>query len=321
MIRTALTATLLLALAAPAQANPLLDHRFMERATGDEVRHYIRMGHDPNAIRPSEGNKAAFMPLHLAAWVGNLGPLVALLQAGADPNGRGEPDGRLPLHYAFNAEMVDWLVNYGADPNGRGGVNGYTPLHFAALKSYTGTMEALIRRGADIEARSANYKVTPLWVAARAGNTAAVRVLIRAGANVHATNTNNASVLVVAASDNTPGVVRLLLDAGADPAVITSAGNTAASVGAKNWKLRGTPELAELKKAVAHLQGSGLKPASPSGFCKGGYIVQTGDVRLSIVAKNALGDPDRWVEISRLNNITADNPYRQGQCLKLPAGN
>ncbi len=320
MFRTALTATLLLALAAPAQANPLLDHRFMERATGDEVRHYIRMGHDPEAIRPREGTSTAFMPLHLAAWAGNVGSMAALLQAGADPNGRGEPGGRLPLHYAYNAEMVDWLVNYGADPNGRGGNLNMTPLHFAAEKSYTGAMEALIRRGADLEARSAGYKVTPLWLAAKFGNTAAVRVLIRAGADVHAANTQGATPLYVAAKYNYQETVRALLDAGADPAAITDDGETIASVATKNWKLRGTPELAELKKAVAHLQGSGLKPASPSGFCKGGYIVQTGDVRLSIVAKNALGDPDRWVEISRLNNITADNPYRQGQCLKLPAG-
>ena len=144
--------------------------------------------------------------------------------------------------------------------------------------------------------------------------------MIRVGADVHAANTLGATPLFVAAKYNQPETVRALLDAGADPTVVTSVGSTVASVGAKNWKLRGTPELAELKKAVAHLPEAELKPISPSGFCADGYIVQAGDMRLSIVAKNALGDPNRWVEISRLNNITADNPYRQGQCLKLPTG-
>ena len=192
MIRTALTTALLLGLAAPAaEANRLLDQRVMQRATADEVRYFIRMGDHPEAIWPREGSQSAFMPLHVAAWAGNFGAVVALLQAGADPNGRGEPDGRLPLHYATTAEIVDILVDYGADPNGRGGNLGYAPLHFAAEKSYIGTMEALIRRGANIEARSANYKVTPLWVTARAGNTLAVRLLLKAGADVNAVSSQD----------------------------------------------------------------------------------------------------------------------------------
>ncbi len=320
MIRTALTAALLLALAAPAQANPLLDERFMVRATGDEVRHYIRMGHDPEAIGPGDDDLVAYTPLHLAAWAGNLGALVALLQAGADPNGRAEPNGRVALHWAADAAIVDMLVNYGAELELRTGTNGYTPLHFAADRSRPGAIEALIRRGANIEALTAAYKVTPLWLAAKFGNTAAVRVLISAGADVHAANTRGTTVLYVAAKYNYQETVRALLDAGADPTVIHDSGSTVASIAAKNWKLRGTPELAELKRAVAHLPGAGLTPISSPGFCADGYIVQAGDVRLSIVAENALGDPERWMEISRLNSITADNPYRKGQCLKLPAG-
>ena len=172
MFRTTLIATLLLALATPAQANPLLDERFMVRATGDEVRHYIRMGHDPEAIWPREDDLVAYMPLHLAAWAGNLGAVVALLQAGADPNGRAEPNGRVALHWAADAAIVDMLVNYGAKLELRTGTNGYTPLHVAAERSRTGAIEALIGRGADIEAKSANYRVTPLWRAAKRGNTA-----------------------------------------------------------------------------------------------------------------------------------------------------
>ena len=97
--------------------------------------------------------------------------------------------------------------------------------------------------------------------------------------------------LHIAADRNSADVVRLLLDAGADPELINHNGKTPAHYAVKNWKLHGTPELAELKKAVAHLPGAGLKPISSSEFCDDGYIVQAGDVRLSIVAENALGDP------------------------------
>ena len=49
-----------------------------------------------------------------------------------------------------------------------------------------------------------------------------------------------------------------------------------------------------------------------------GWQVGHGDRRLGDVAENALGDRSRWPEIAELNGITAENPHRLGQCLKLP---
>ena len=48
------------------------------------------------------------------------------------------------------------------------------------------------------------------------------------------------------------------------------------------------------------------------------YTVEKTDIRMSIIAGKALGDPDRWPEIATLNNISKNNPYRLGDCLKLP---
>jgi len=48
-----------------------------------------------------------------------------------------------------------------------------------------------------------------------------------------------------------------------------------------------------------------------------GYTVEPTDRKLGIIAQRVYGDPDRWREITRLNNITKDNPYRAGDCLKV----
>ncbi len=356
MLRTTLLACLLLMLAIPmAEANRLLSDNWLSRASDDQVRLLIRNGGDPNSVKPRRGTLGAVMPLHIASHFGNLAALTALLEAGADPNGRGEPNGRLPLHYAADAEIVHHLIDSGADPNLKGGQRGETPLHFAVYDNRIAAIEALIRRGANLQLTAGKYgdtplhyaaedartraievlirlgadinalskndpQVTPLWLAARYGDATAVRLLLEAGADVHAASPDGRTALYVAARDNSRNVVRLLLDAGADPTTITDKGKTAASVADKNWRLGGTPEIAELKAAVVHLRGTRLKPLSTTESCKDGYIVQPGDVRLGIIAEKTMGNYDRWIDIARLNDISPDNPYRQGQCLKLPVG-
>ena len=58
-------------------------------------------------------------------------------------------------------------------------------------------------------------------------------------------------------------------------------------------------------------------PSRPAQACTG-YVVKGSDRKLGDVAEAALGDRSRWPEIARLNGITAENPHRVGQCLKLP---
>lgn len=47
------------------------------------------------------------------------------------------------------------------------------------------------------------------------------------------------------------------------------------------------------------------------------YVVERTDRKLSLIAQKVYGDADRWPELAKLNDISRDNPYRMGDCLKV----
>ena len=55
-------------------------------------------------------------PLHIAVLRSNYEEVLVLLEAGADPNSKGDM-GYTPLHYASDPEIFDLLVKYGAKQN------------------------------------------------------------------------------------------------------------------------------------------------------------------------------------------------------------
>lgn len=60
--------------------------------------------------------------LHVFAWRDDVASAKVLLEAGADPNARGEMEDT-PLHVAItrrNLALVELLLSHGADPNLRG---------------------------------------------------------------------------------------------------------------------------------------------------------------------------------------------------------
>ncbi len=104
-----------------------------------------------------------------------------LIELRADPGGPKE--NRLPpLVSALSAGMVDLLVKAGADPNERpvGRVGAQTPLMTTAYKDAS-VAEALLKAGARLE--DAENGWTALWYAACGGNWRVVRVLLDAGAD------------------------------------------------------------------------------------------------------------------------------------------
>ncbi len=48
-----------------------------------------------------------------------------------------------------------------------------------------------------------------------------------------------------------------------------------------------------------------------------GYVVERTNRKLSLIARKVYGDADRWPELAKLNDISRDNPYRMGDCLKV----
>lgn len=96
---------------------------------------------------------------------------------------------------------------------------GRTALHYAATDGELGTARRLIAEGADVNVKE-DGGWTPLHCAADQGDLDIVRLLIAAGADVNAVNNRGEGPLFKAAAvggrGDGPGVVRALLDAGAD---------------------------------------------------------------------------------------------------------
>jgi cytohesin len=162
--------------------------------------------------------------IHLAAFIGDLAKLEALIDAGTAPDAN-DKDGVKPLHYAAmggQKAAAELLTGKGADVNARvpqvltdvekklkeqlrsrtpqGAIAtedkevGFTPLHFAALDGYRDVAELLLNNGAEIEARGPSHLYpfgdeeppdnTPLFFAASNGHSDVVELLASRGANV-----------------------------------------------------------------------------------------------------------------------------------------
>uniref|UniRef100_A0A8C2PLD3 SOCS box domain-containing protein n=1 Tax=Capra hircus TaxID=9925 RepID=A0A8C2PLD3_CAPHI len=198
----------------------------------------------------SEPNKEGWLPLHEAAYYGQLSCLKALhraypavidqrtlqeetalylatcrghvdclqflLQAGAEPD-ISNKSRETPLYKACerkNVEAVRILVQYKADTNHRCN-RGWTALHESVARNDLEVMEILVSGGAKVEAKNA-YGITPLFVAAQSGQLEALRFLAKHGADINTQASDSASALYEACKNGHEEVVEFLLSQGAD---------------------------------------------------------------------------------------------------------
>ena len=159
----------------------------------------------------------------------------ALLAEGVDVNAA-RADGATALLFAAHwddVELAEGLLAAGADVNATED-HGVTPLARAVENTSLAMIETLLAAGADVNAAEASGLV-PLMTAARTGNAGIVRTLIAHGADVDAAVTENGSTaLMWAVARPHPEVVRILIDAGADPAASTVKGFTPLTFAAHN---------------------------------------------------------------------------------------
>lgn len=226
---------------------------FFATADADDIARCLEAGADPISPTNADAQPGASL-LHFASThARDPAVITALVEAGADVNGR-YSWGLTPLHAAAeNATpaAVQALVQAGADVNaplrsfGRGldSRGGRTPLHLAASNPNPEVAAALIEAGADVTARSGIWAGTPLHLAAGNPNPAVAALLLDAGANVNARefarNPPMPYGLTVSSVDVTtrrlggitplhraawpnpnPEVLALLLEAGADPGAL-----------------------------------------------------------------------------------------------------
>ena len=125
-------------------------------------------------------------PLHLAAWANAPVTAAALLDCGANVNGK-LASGATPLSVAArfdSAATARVLLANGADVGVREFFL-YTPLHTAAFQRSSATAKLLVDAGADIAAL-AHDNWTPLHVAALFDATDVARLLLDCGADINA---------------------------------------------------------------------------------------------------------------------------------------
>ena len=153
-----------------------------------------------------------------AVMRGDVAAARALIQKKADVNAA-QDDGATALHWAVyrnNVDVVDMLLRAGAKsaPNREG----MTPLAMAALYGNMQIVDRLLKSGADAKALGPNGE-TMVMFAARNGNPDVIRLLVEGGANVNAREpVRGTTALMWAVEQRHPEAVAALLKAGADPA-------------------------------------------------------------------------------------------------------
>jgi len=194
---------------------------------------------------------AAEFGLHAAAERGDVRALRQLLAAGADLEARDER-GRTALLAATHANAVAaarLLIEAGADVNARDAIND-TPYLYAGARGHLEILELTLSHGADL--RSVNrFGGTALIPACERGHVETVRRLIAAGVKVDHVNRLGWTGLLEAIilGDGGPRhqqIVKLLLDAGANPNLADKEGVTPLA----HARQRGQVEVISLLRAA-----------------------------------------------------------------------
>ena len=182
------------------------------RQDADAARALVDDGVDVNASR-ADGVTALFWAAH---W-DDLATARLLLSAGADVNAV-EDHGVAPLARACenaSVAMITALLDAGADPNATQS-SGLTPLMTAARTGNLQVVEALLAYGAGVNASTVQLGATALMWAVAAPHPAVVRVLLDAGANPNTSTTNGYTTLMYAASNGDIPMAETLIAAGVD---------------------------------------------------------------------------------------------------------
>jgi len=227
-------------------------------------------------------SKSGFTPLMFAAQQGDADSTGILLRAGAKVDDVQPKSGLTPLIIASamaHPEAVDLLLEAGANPNARD-VNGYAALHKAVRDSDYGidmdtkdavlhVVKSLLKHGADPNLRMVQDK-------------AKLAAEIKAGANAfygkRTTVTvteivlSGATPIVLAAETNNLDVIKLLVEAEADPNLATDQGTTAlmmaGGAGTDVQRAREPEERAMAVKTAAYLveHGADVNAAGQFGW-------------------------------------------------------
>ena len=204
---------------------------------------------------------------------GDIDRLRTMLESGVDPNAA--DDGELPLVIAIDgkqAAMFRLLLEFEADVEASDG-QGLTPLITAVAAKQPKMLRALLDAGArNFDVVPSFPSMTALMWACENGQAEMVRMLLEAGADPQQENATGQSPIMMATEH--PEIVTLLLKYGVDPNQPTSTGALALPVALSGRK----------NKSVRLLLNAGSDPNKPES---------QGQPPLLIAAKSQLAPPVR----------------------------
>ena len=177
------------------------------------------------------------------------------------------------------------------------------------------------------------WGMTQLYEAVYHQDPERVERLINNGSNVHfkvpsrkpiPSRAYGRTPLHEASFDPNARIIYLLLEHGADPTSKDEKGESPLSV-TSGYLIPGTRYSKDFSSGWLHqlmltyVDDPSKLDDTMKWQGKGcyGYTVERTDTRLGIIARKVYNDPDRWPELAKLNNISKDNPYRMGDCLKV----
>src|SRR5262245_41303528 len=131
-----------------------------------------------------------------------------------------------------NATIIEKLLQAGADSNATAR-EGETPLMTAARTGKVEAVKTLLVHGADVDAKEQLRGQTALMWAAAEDNTAAVTALVEAHADLNARSNGGFNALLFAVRSGSRDVVKVLLDAGANPNDAIQSGRPAGAAGGR----------------------------------------------------------------------------------------
>jgi ankyrin repeat protein len=162
-------------------------------------------------------SKGGYTPLLFAARQGDINAASLLLDAGADIN-YATPEGSTALLVASasvtpsgdrHEDFAIFLLKKGADPKVSDGVIKSTALHYAVQTGKSKLVTALVERGVNVNAKlekgeaipneASRTGATPFWLAAKDVKTEIMRVLLDAGADPLLTSDEGVSPLMLSA--------------------------------------------------------------------------------------------------------------------------
>ncbi len=174
-----------------------------------------------DGVEFKEARNGQYMPLQLAALLGDVRMCRMLVEHGADVHGRNPRTQTTALHcaaFANNVDVVAYLLNKGADPTAEDH-NGMQPLHFAAYNDCARVVPLLADAAPQLgrqPGRSGVRECSPMHVAAAFGCSSAVSAMLASGLLVDAQDVEGQTPLHWAACSGDCPTVIVLLEADAD---------------------------------------------------------------------------------------------------------